>query len=388
MILGYILLGFIAGILGAATALVSGASAWSAFGIYVLAGCAGTLAVPLYHVIAHLLTGRPLLPDHEEYPEFGPQTATAAPNGVFTVLAVDDDPFTLELVKTIGTNAGNLDVVTASSGAEALALLANGKRTFDYLLCDISMPHMSGIALCQAVRRMDRYRNVPLVMLTARRDKNHIAASLRAGATDYITKPFDIEDLRQRLETALAAFTAQRDEATSVESRPQAQPHAMLDTATLSTYLTLLSAPDAAATQVLAVRINPLETLRTRHAPDRLATLLDKVAATVASSLTAGHSVMAWTTEGDLLVATSAADMVNATRLEQLISADLQAWDPVAASQDPSSPCVCVGEPVPLQGTRSRRAELAIGRAVGSAADISLLRDGAALAHLRQTFNA
>lgn len=384
MILGYILIGIIAGCVGAGTALGLGASVWSVLGIYTLSGCAGTIAMPVGRGIARLLKGRDALPGPEALTAAAPQAPTTAPtrNDVFTVMAVDDDPFILDLVTTIGASAGSFDIVTVSSGAEALALLADDTRTFDYLLCDISMPQMSGIELCHAVRKMDRYRDVPLVMLTARRDMEHMAAAFRAGATDYATKPFDIEALRLRFQAALSDFEAQGAQTAPAAGVTPAQ--AGTDTATLSAYLTLLSAPDAAATQVLAVRIDRLETLRARHAPDRLAAMLDRIAATVAGSLGEGQTVMAHTVDGDLVVAISATGTLDATRLERQITADLQAWDLAATRHDPTWSGVSVGPPVPLQGTRSRRAALAIGRAVGHAADLSLSRDSKALADLRQ----
>ena len=382
MIMGYILLGIVAGCVGAGTALALGTSVWSALGIYTLAGCAGTVAMPIAHGIAHLLARGAALPGQGATATSQAPVTAPARNEVFTVMAVDDDPFILDLVTTIGASAGSFEIVTARSGVEALALLSDETRTFDYLLCDISMPQMNGIELCHTVRGMDRYRDVPLVMLTARRDMEHMAAAFRAGATDYATKPFDIEALRLRFQAALASFEAQGAQAASATDTRQVGTGD--DTSTLSAYLTSLSAADAAATQVLAVRVDRLETLRARHAPDRLAALLDRIAATVAGSLDEGQTVMGRTAEGDLVVATSAAGAVDATRLERQIAADLQAWDPETTRRDRSWSSVSVGGPVPLQGTRSRRAALAIDRAVGHAADLSLSRDSRTLAELRQ----
>ena len=384
MVLGYIMLGVLTGTLGAAITLALGASFWSAFGIYTLSGCAGMILLPVGHGMARLLTGRHLQPAHQAMDTAHPKTTAGPRNDVFTVLAVDDDPFILDLVKTIGTSAGRMKIVTATSGAEALALLTDETQTFDYLLCDVSMPEMNGIALCQAARKMDHYRDVPVVMLTARRDMDHMAAAFRAGATDYATKPFDIEALRMRFQDALASFEAQGMPATSAEITPHSQQPAVIEAQALSTYLTRLSAQDALAIRVMAIKFDDIETLEARHDPARLTLLRDRVTATVARSLTTGQTMMAWTADSDLLVATSDIHIPNADDLEQQITADLQAWDPAATRQDHSWACVSIGKPIPLQGTRSRRANLAIRRATAQAADISLSRDRKTIANLRK----
>lgn len=118
------------------------------------------------------------------------------------VLAVDDEPSILELLKTALTSLGSFEVAIAASGDAALKLIDRQQHPFDCLLLDIQMPQMNGIDLCKEVRRNPDYRDTPIIMVTAMSDKKYVDQAFAAGATDYVTKPFDILELRSRLGTA------------------------------------------------------------------------------------------------------------------------------------------------------------------------------------------
>ncbi len=118
------------------------------------------------------------------------------------LLAVDDDDSILELLSEILISFGYSDVVTATSGVEALQVIATAEKPFDCLLLDIQMPQMNGITLCDKVRQISGYQYVPIIMLTAMVQKRYIDDAFEAGATDYVTKPFDFLDLKKRLSDA------------------------------------------------------------------------------------------------------------------------------------------------------------------------------------------
>ncbi len=118
------------------------------------------------------------------------------------VLVVDDELSILELLKTALSALGDYDVSIASSGADALKLVNAQKVPFDCLLLDIQMPQMNGVTLCKELRQHPDYRHVPIIMLTAMSEKKYVDQSFIAGATDYATKPFDLLELRSRLNTA------------------------------------------------------------------------------------------------------------------------------------------------------------------------------------------
>src|SRR5699024_10435585 len=86
----------------------------------------------------------------------------------------------------------------AISTKEALALLK--EETFDIVLIDIMMPEMNGWELCQEIRKDS---DIPIIMVSAREQKEDIIKGLKLGADDYVTKPFDEDELLARIEAVL-----------------------------------------------------------------------------------------------------------------------------------------------------------------------------------------
>jgi len=118
------------------------------------------------------------------------------------ILAVDDDEFILELLEAAMASAGYPDMTTASSGAEALNIVANTTEPFDCFLFDIQMPEMDGIELCTHIRQIETYRKTPILMITAMSEREYVDRAFAAGATDYVTKPFDVLELGTRVAMA------------------------------------------------------------------------------------------------------------------------------------------------------------------------------------------
>ncbi|WP_224825905.1 PleD family two-component system response regulator [Cognatishimia sp. MH4019] len=118
------------------------------------------------------------------------------------ILAVDDDPIILDLLTVALSTFGYDDIVTAQNGAEAIEILQSDQGLFDTLLYDIQMPVMDGIELVYRTRALLRYSDVPILMLTAMSEKTYIDRAFLAGATDYITKPFDTMELQARLKVS------------------------------------------------------------------------------------------------------------------------------------------------------------------------------------------
>jgi diguanylate cyclase (GGDEF)-like protein len=126
-----------------------------------------------------------------------PQDAAQAQDNP-PILLVEDDPstrmLTVQRLKRLGYTAQ-----AATNGAEALALMR--RQFIPLLLTDWDMPEMDGLALCQAVRETPLEGYVYIIVLTARGGKDSIVAGLRAGADDYLTKPFEDPELAARLNT-------------------------------------------------------------------------------------------------------------------------------------------------------------------------------------------
>lgn len=118
------------------------------------------------------------------------------------VLAVDDDRNILTLLQTALSALGSFSVSIADSGEDALRQISRAETPFDCFLLDIQMPDMNGIELCRAIRQVDGHLKTPILMLTAMSERKYIDESFVAGATDYITKPFDFFELRGRLTAA------------------------------------------------------------------------------------------------------------------------------------------------------------------------------------------
>ncbi len=126
----------------------------------------------------------------------------AKPTRKLRVLAVDDEPSILELLKTALTAFDSFEVSIANSGVAALKLIDRQNDPFDCILLDIQMPQMNGITLCEEVRRCPEYEDTPIIMLTAMSDRKYVDQAFLAGATDYVTKPFDFLELRSRMAAA------------------------------------------------------------------------------------------------------------------------------------------------------------------------------------------
>lgn len=114
------------------------------------------------------------------------------------VLVVDDEPDTRALIWDILSEEG-YDVHLCSGGEQALDHL--GRMTFDLILTDIKMPGMSGMELLTRIRASAPY--VRVVLMTAYASVDSAIQALREQAFDYLVKPFDLDDFRQRISCAL-----------------------------------------------------------------------------------------------------------------------------------------------------------------------------------------
>lgn len=108
------------------------------------------------------------------------------------ILAVDDSPSMCDMVRIALTGAG-FEVTQAMDGEEALTLARS--HSFDLVLSDVNMPKMDGIALIRALRAEDAYRHTPILMLTTDGSAERKREGKEAGATGWIVKPFNPEQL-------------------------------------------------------------------------------------------------------------------------------------------------------------------------------------------------
>ena len=118
------------------------------------------------------------------------------------ILVVDDDPNSLDIVRTFLESRG-YTVYTASDGKEALAKLDEIHPAL--MLLDVMMPGMDGWEVARLVKNHPNFKEVRVIMLTARSDFTDKHQGLRAGADDYIVKPIRLEELERRVERNLKA---------------------------------------------------------------------------------------------------------------------------------------------------------------------------------------
>jgi putative two-component system response regulator len=112
------------------------------------------------------------------------------------VLIVDDDDFSLEVLRGTLTEAG-YNVTATRDGCHALDLLRSG--SFRLVISDWVMPQMDGLELCRQIRGAELPSYVYVVLLTARHEDHDVVEALSAGADDFLTKPFEPAELRVRL---------------------------------------------------------------------------------------------------------------------------------------------------------------------------------------------
>ena len=116
------------------------------------------------------------------------------------ILVVEDDLDTLELLADYFKRYG-YNVVTATFGEDAVAISTASSP--DLIILDIRLPDIDGYEVCRRLGTRQRTANVPIIFLTEKRERDSRIAGLQLGAVDYISKPFDIHELRLRVENAL-----------------------------------------------------------------------------------------------------------------------------------------------------------------------------------------
>ncbi len=116
------------------------------------------------------------------------------------ILIADDDEIIIDLIRFRLESEGH-DVVTATDGEALLTLLV--QRVPDLILLDSMMPIVSGMEVLKIIRQTPETRNIPVIMLTARKGEADVVAALEAGANDYLTKPFMPQELMTRVSMQL-----------------------------------------------------------------------------------------------------------------------------------------------------------------------------------------
>ncbi|MFS1514441.1 ATP-binding protein [Chengkuizengella sp. SCS-71B] len=126
-----------------------------------------------------------------------------------TILIVDDESTNIQVLLNLLSKQG-YNVITAFSGKEALRKMEK-YHDIDLAILDVMMPVMSGIELCRAIRETHSLLELPILFATAKDRSEDIELGFKAGANDYITKPFDSHTILARIQTLLSMKTSMEE---------------------------------------------------------------------------------------------------------------------------------------------------------------------------------
>jgi DNA-binding response OmpR family regulator len=130
------------------------------------------------------------------------------------ILVVDDSPEILDVTRTV-LNSDGYSVVAVPSGEEALERL--GDEPFDLVLLDINMPGMDGWETLRLIRADDELYDLPVVLFSVKGEVQDKIMGLQEGAVEYITKPFVVDDLLDRVRAVVAGGPAGALQAPAVD---------------------------------------------------------------------------------------------------------------------------------------------------------------------------
>lgn len=123
-----------------------------------------------------------------------------------TIMVVDDTEDLLSVLKRRLESWG-YDAITSTNGEEALEIVE--KRPVHLILLDVMMPKMKGREVCARLKANPRTRHIPVIFLTALGLADHIKAGMELNAEDYIIKPFEPVELKERIAVVLARHMAE-----------------------------------------------------------------------------------------------------------------------------------------------------------------------------------
>lgn len=121
------------------------------------------------------------------------------------VLVVDDEKLIVKGIR-FSLEQDNMEVDCAYDGEEALQMAHN--KEYDIILLDVMLPKLTGFEVCQQIRE---FSNVPVIMLTAKGDDMDKILGLEYGADDYITKPFNILEVKARIKAILRRMESKKE---------------------------------------------------------------------------------------------------------------------------------------------------------------------------------
>ena len=139
------------------------------------------------------------------------------------ILIAEDDPVSRRMLE-ITLKRWDYEVVVTENGADALAVLESAE-TPPLAILDVMMPGLDGMEVCRRIRRAPTQNPPFIILLTAKDRKENVVAGIEAGANDYLTKPFNREELRVRLHVGFKTVELQRQLAARIAELESAAEH-------------------------------------------------------------------------------------------------------------------------------------------------------------------
>jgi CheY-like chemotaxis protein len=301
------------------------------------------------------------------------------------ILAVDDDPFIRELFPSIFEMVDVTDIQTADGGASALQMIAQADTPFDCLILDVDMPHMDGIELCGRIRTLPTYRDKPVLMLTAKTDAVSIENAFVAGANDYISKPFNLKDIYNRIRVAERLLKASQsvkrvDPCNIVKDAPRgshafdvgqklvlANVERLIFSFSLGNYLTQLDRRDLENCQVFCVALGDARTLYNCSTTEEFMTILTDLADAICETVTCPHLLMSYEGNGSFLCITRDTNLPQWQEIEAKLQQSIDDSSHVPAVRTKTALTVSVGPPISPNANRTQRVKKTFERAIGRA---------------------
>lgn len=290
------------------------------------------------------------------------------------IMAIDDDPIILELLSEVIGPMTNHSIITATSAKEALTMLARPETPkIDCFLLDIQMPEMDGIDLCRALRRSGAYPFAPILMLTAMNDRRYIDAAFAAGASDYITKPFEVNDIQLRIRQAehRAARLARQIQQFTEDSDPTVKPkldepfvlydiNNVIDHYSLCNYVPMISGQTLSNSVVAGFHIRKIAQIHQSATPIQFRGLIEDVAEIISDALRNFNFLMSYAGNGTYLCVVEQTQTPDCRQIVDQINLALHQLDPVVPKPDNTQIRVCTSDLIPLIGRRAEMTQVAL----------------------------
>lgn len=281
------------------------------------------------------------------------------------ILAVDDDPIILELLGEFMLLLGDHELTKAESALEAIDILRQpGAENFDCFLFDIQMPGMDGVELTRTLRDTKRFADTPILMLTAMAEKRYVDNAFAAGATDYVTKPFEIEELQARIQSIEELVAKRRtrtgkvfaaksvaDQAHSIELYEPISIYdvdGVIEYLAMENYVEQLSRSALFGSTTFAFTIREIEKLHATLSPFEFYSLISDVAEIISDSLAGHQFLMSYAGNGTFVCVTESGWRPDTERLKDAINLALSRTELYDNKGQRLEPRVCAGEAVRL----------------------------------------